>query len=440
MADAMARIKAEASLMDFCAEHLNRIGRTWECPACHSGTGPNHSPAFSIYSDGERWYCHSCNRGGDIFDLAGILAGTDDRAQQANAVAEWARVDGWGTDNQGEAFGWDDVVATKDAAEPTASEAPIKPAQPKANNYEEGRAKERSYVEAMRANIGHPDALAYLAARGIDGDTARAWGLGYDPNAGKAKRADGSWCERGRIVIPWAGSDYYHIDRAIAPDVAQNKYDKPRAGDVGPQPLWNPGALRAQAFYVVEGALDALAVQACGFEAVALGSAGGAALLEAMRAERSAGCALLLLDNDEPKADGRRPGQDAQAKLAADMEAAGLAFVSLDAARIGAKDAAEAWATDRAALAAALAELHAEGVAEIERRREERYAEALRRLRVVDAATIADAIADYTNPVIPVPTGFAALDASLGNRETSTWSAAVRAWESPRTRYRSPTR
>ena len=414
MADAMARIKAEASLMDFCAEHLNRIGRTWECPACHSGTGPNHSPAFSIYSDGERWYCHSCNRGGDIFDLAGILAGTDDRAQQANAVAEWARVDGWGTDNQGEAFGWDDVVATKDAAEPTASEAPIKPAQPKANNYEEGRAKERSYVEAMRANIGHPDALAYLAARGIDGDTARAWGLGYDPNAGKAKRADGSWCERGRIVIPWAGSDYYHIDRAIAPDVAQNKYDKPRAGDVGPQPLWNPGALRAQAFYVVEGALDALAVQACGFEAVALGSAGGAALLEAMRAERSAGCALLLLDNDEPKADGRRPGQDAQAKLAADMEAAGLAFVSLDAARIGAKDAAEAWATDRAALAAALAELHAEGVAEIERRREERYAEALRRLRVVDAATIADAIADYTNPVIPVPTGFAALDAALG--------------------------
>lgn len=411
LADAMARIKAEASLRDYCADHLNRIGRTWECPACHSGTGPNRSPAFSILSDGGHWKCYSCEAGGDIFDLAGILAGTDDRAAQAQAVADWAHVEGWNVTEPGEASKWDDPTATRDVPEPQT--API-PTPPRADSYQAGRERERGYVRAAQASIGHPDALAYLATRGIDEATARAWGLGYDPTAGGATRADGTWCARGRIVIPWAGSDYYHIDRAIAPDVAQRKYVKPRTDEVGPQPLWNPDALLAPAFYVVEGALDALAVQACGYEAVALGNAGGSSLLDAMRAAGSAGCALLLLDNDEAKEDGGRPGQDGQARLAADMVAAGLPHVSLDASRLGAKDAAEAWERNRAALAATLAEMYAEGLAEIEREREERYAEALRRLRVVDAAAIADQIADYTSPVIPVPTGFGALDAALG--------------------------
>lgn len=182
----------------------------------------------------------------------------------------------------------------------------------------------------------------------------------------------------------------------------------------GRNPYGNPAALEAGAFFVVEGALDALAVQACGYEAVALGNTGGATLLEAMRSADRPGCALLMLDNDEEHEDGRRPGQDAQAKLAADMDAAGLAYVSVNAADLGAKDAAEAWAADRSALASILQAWHAEGAAELERRREAKYAEALRRLRVVDAAAIADEIADYTRPVVPVPTGFEKLDTALG--------------------------
>ena len=427
LAKAMARIKEAAPLRAWCEGNLSPIGRTFECPACgsgHAGQAGRHTPAFSIMSDGEHWKCFSCNARGDVFDAAGHLLNTTDRAEQANAVAEWAGVEGWGSkaagsQSRGVGYGWDDTVTTQD--EPTGQAttppqaAPTTGDKPKsASDYAEGRERERAYVEAMRANIEHPDAVAYLAARGIDLETARAWGLGYDPTAGKAKREDGSWCARGRIVIPWAGSDYYHIDRAIAPDVAQNKYDKPKSADVGPQPMWNPAALHAEAFYVVEGALDALAVQACGYEAVALGNAGGATLLEAIKADSGAGCALLLLDNDEEKPDGRRPGQDAQKKLAEDMEAAGVAYVSLSSADLGAKDAAEAWARDRSALARTLQAWHADGVAEIERRREARYAEALRRLRVVDAAAIADEIADYTRPTVPVPTGFTALDKALG--------------------------
>ena len=427
---AMARIKEAATLREWCESNLTPIGKTFECPACgsgHAGEAGRHTPAFSITSDGTHWKCFACNAYGDVFDAAGYLLNTTDRAEQANAVAEWAGVEGWNNGGAGtvtNGYGWDDAVATQDepaAQVPTPpkggseSAAPtVKQAEAPTDKYAEGRERERAYVESMRANIEHPDAVAYLANRGIDLETARAWGLGYDPNAGKAKRADGSWCRRGRIVIPWAGSSYYHIDRAIAPDVAQNKYDKPKSADVGEQPLWNPEALHAEAFFVVEGALDALAVQACGYEAVALGSTGGTTLLEAIKSEKEAGCALLLLDNDEAKADGSRAGQDSQEKLAAEMEAAGIAYVSLDPSELGTKDAAEAWARDRSALRAKLQDWNGAGIAKIERQREARYAEALRRLRVVDAAAIADEIADYTNPVIPVPTGFDGLDRALG--------------------------
>ena len=127
LADAMARIKAETSLRDYCADHLNRIGRTWECPACHSGTGPNRSPAFSILSDGGHWKCYSCEAGGDIFDLAGILAGTDDRAAQAQAVADWAHSGGWNATEPGEASRRDDLTATRDVPEPQAAPIPAPP-------------------------------------------------------------------------------------------------------------------------------------------------------------------------------------------------------------------------------------------------------------------------------------------------------------------------
>jgi len=416
LAEAMARVKEAVPLKEYCEAHLERRGRSnYVCPFCGSGNGPNRSAAFTV--TGQRFKCFSasCGKSGDVFDLAGVLNNTEDKAEQLEAVAEWAHVDGWqrGGANRGEARGWGEELTLGQTIRDESIPAEATPI-PAFDKYADGREQERTYVMAAQTCIEYPEAVAYLASRGIDLETAQAWGLGYDPHAGKAKREDGSWCGRGRIVIPWAGSDYYHIDRAIAPDVAEGKYDKPRSDVVGEQPLWNPGALRAGAFFVVEGALDALAVQACGYEAVALGNAGGASLLEAMRAEASPGCALLLLDNDEAKPDGRRPGQDAQERLAKDMEAAGVAYVSLDSAGIGAKDAAEAWARDRSALAERLREWHAEGVAKLESLREERYAEALRRLRVVDAAAIADEIADYTRPVVPVPTGFMELDKALG--------------------------
>lgn len=419
LAEAMARVKDAAPLKDYCEAHLEKHGRsTYVCPICGSGNGPNRSAAFTV--TGQRYKCFSCGNGGDVFDLAGVLGNTEDHAEQLEAVARWAGVEGWsGAGAQGgNGYGWNDTVTTQDAPGEMPVQAPPAPQDraKRADKYAEGRKRHRAYIEAMRDNITMPEAVGYLASRGINLETAQAWGLGYDPSPKHGwKDSAGEWHNSGRIVIPWAGSDYYHIDRAIDDRAKELKYDKPKAEEVGGQPLWNPGALKHDAFFVCEGALDALAIQACGFEAVALGSARNAELIEAIKATDGAGVALLLLDNDEPKADGRRIGQEAQEQLSKDMEAANVDHVSVNAADLGAKDAAEAYATSALQLSFRLLSWHDRGVEERERRKEEKYAAALKRLHVVDAATIADNICNLSEPVIPIPTGFAKLDRALGD-------------------------
>ena len=41
--------------------------RKYTCPYCGSGDGERGTPAFTVYSD--HFYCYSCHRRGDIFDL-----------------------------------------------------------------------------------------------------------------------------------------------------------------------------------------------------------------------------------------------------------------------------------------------------------------------------------------------------------------------------------
>ena len=416
LAEAMARVKGATTLEDFCNANLKRKGarRHYVCPACNSGNNSTHGTADFHIVDGDpdHFKCFACGRYGDLYDLAGIVCGTEDRAEQLEFVARWAGVDGWqrgGRDAQDSgAFGWNDVVITQDA--PTQQAPRQAPTQKQAadKDYTQGRAQHRAYVEAMRQNIGDPVAVAYLASRGIDLETARAWGLGYDPEPSHGwQDAEGQWHNGGRIVIPWGTSDFYHIDRATS-DAAKNlKYDKPRTEEVGPQPIWDPSALKAQAFFVVEGALDALAVQACGFKAVAMGTAKASDLAIAMRNESNVGVALLMNDND-------RAGGDAQIKMAVELEADGLPFVAVNVAELGTeKDAFEAYVHYGEWFADFLAREHARGLEEAHRKQLDAQAVELEGLGVYGTTSVAGDIYSLDNVLAPIPTGLANLDKAM---------------------------
>lgn len=408
LAQAMQRVKATTTLKAFCEGNLRRAPRgnsPYVCPICGSGGSGTQNSDTAFTLTGERWHCHACSNGGDVFDLAGIVNHTEDTAERCNLVAAFAGVEGWdgGTVRDSKADssprGTEDGTNTQGSAE-SGREAPRSPE----TDHAEGRRREREYIRRAQANIEHPEAVAYLKGRGIDVETARAWGLGYDPDAGRAQREDGTYCRRGRIVIPWPSvggeEPYYHADRSIAPDVATKKYLKPSTADVGPQPIWNPAALKAAAFFIVEGQMDALAVQACGYEAVALGSSGSRDLVAAMGKASHVGLALLMLDNDGT-------GRKAQAELAEELAGRGLAYLTVDVADLGTKDAGEAWAADPDNLKAWLGKWHAKGAREA-------LAAEMEGLALYDPADIVGGIFTMEGVLAPIPTWIGRIDNAIG--------------------------
>ena len=375
-------IKERVSLVDYCNANLEpRHGGFYVCPVCNSGNGPNKTAAFKVDPSKGSWYCFSCGQGGDIFDLAGIIEGTEDKKEQAEAVARFFGI-GTGTGK----------TAGKRGAE-SRSNGTKKQAGANTPDYSAGRAKERAFIEECRAALDEPDAVGYLERRGISLEEARRAGIGYD----RAAR---------RIVIPWKGTDWYHIDRAIDHD-GSGKYHKPKSADVGRQPLWNRAALNGPApHFVVEGALDALAIELCGYEAVALGGTGYLDYLEAVKAARAASTPILALDNDEA-------GRAAQERLAAAMDEAGIGYGTLEYGTINEKDAAGALAGLRDHLERLLADEAEKADLEAEKRREAARLEAMRTLRILDPADVAGDILVLRHPLEKVETGLRSLDAAL---------------------------
>lgn len=361
---AFDEVKAAVSLQEFCEEHLEGRGSGfYVCPKCGSGNGPNHSAAFKV--DGGHWHCYACGSGGDIFDLAGILDGIEGRRDQLQAVAGWAGI-------------VDGETTTK-----------RKRPKPQPVDYSEGREREARYIAGTREHIQDPEAVEYLASRGIGQDEGAALGMGYDTGSK-------------RLVIPWSGSDYYHIDRAT--DGREPKYTKPKHADVGPQPLYNPAALREPAYFIVEGALDAVAVSLCGFQAIALGGTGARAAVDAIAARNPKGVAICMLDSDEV-------GRRASRELCDLLGSAGLPHTT---AETDTKDAGEWLKADRDGLRAFLTGVYDNALASAQEERERAYNAAMASLRAQNPAEVAASLYMLDDAADPIPTGFAGLDEVLG--------------------------
>ncbi len=361
-------VKQSVCLKDYASQNLQHVQGGLVCPCCGSGTGPKKTPAFSI--KGERWLCFACGNKGDVFDLAGAVNHTQDKREQLTYVQQWAG------------------IASKTGVP---SPAKHEPEAPQEQSIPEGRERNRRYLRACREAINDPQALSYLEGRGIDEIVAKHEGLGYDAAAK-------------RIVVPWQGSDYYWIARDITGS-SDRKYIKPKTSEVGVQPLWNPQALKADAYFVVEGPMDALAIARMGHEAIALGGVGTGALVEEALRTKSKACAIFMLDADDA-------GRKAQERARAAFEKAGLAYIEYQGERF-AKDADEMWRADPERLSAQLrkAELEAADLAhQIE---SERKIGLFRTLRPVDMRQIVRDLAQGPQGRAYVPTGIDQLDAML---------------------------
>ncbi len=365
-----SEVKQAVSLNDYASQNLQHVQGGLVCPCCGSGTGPKKTPAFSI--KGEKWLCFACGSKGDVFDLAGAIHNTEDKKEQLAYVRQWA---GLGESHH--------TVTLK-----------TQPATPRSEdtvNIPEGKQRNRRYLQTCQAAINDPQALAYLASRGIDEIRAKHEGFGYDPSTK-------------RLVIPWQGCDYYWIARDIT-GTSERKYIKPKTSEVGVQPLWNPQALGKDAYFVVEGPMDALAIARLGHEAIALGGVGTAGLVEEALRTKSRACAIFMLDADDA-------GQKAQQRARAAFEKAGLAYIEYQGERF-AKDADEMWRSDPERLSAQLSKAELEAADLAHQIEGERRIGLFRTLRPADMRQIAHELLETPQARPYIPTGIDQLDTML---------------------------
>ncbi len=194
------------------------------CPICGSGAKGSRDSDGAFHLSGDRWYCHSCQKGGDIFTLyaeINQLDTTNDFPEINNGLAQ--------------ALG----ITQLDSARSDFKPEEKKEVKKEVKNLNPERV---SQIENFASKIAGSPAEKYLKERGFSDEIIKEYRLGYD----QMKNA---------VVIPYPGTDYY-TERLIAPKEGQNKYDN-LPGEA-PTFLIKNGV--SDSYFVTEGQLDALSM------------------------------------------------------------------------------------------------------------------------------------------------------------------------------------
>lgn len=350
------------------------------CPLCGSGKGARGTAALSINPDKVHWKCFSCNESGDLFDLIAKRDGISIQEATRAAIEKYG--------------------SPLDRYHHRPS-TPSKPQKPETVE-EQGRdftAEIKRFHEAISGSAGEK----YLNRRGITTESINRFSLGFDER-------------RQQVIIPYNKRGSYYGMRNIAPD-ARHAHDKP-AGTKAP--LFNAAALYGESpCFVVESPLCAISIMQEGGSALALG--GTAYQLLQREAERKFPSAplILCLDNDQPKEDGRRPGQEAQAQLAAWLMEKKIPFIEANVAG-DCKDPNEALQADPAALRERIREaveaISGESLEAIKRQQQLEGQEQLEKYQGEAASGFMDAFLEGVSASAatpPIPTGFYSLDKLL---------------------------
>ena len=255
------------------------------------GVCPFHAEAtgsFTVYADSERWYCFGCGAGGDVLDFV-------QRTEDLSLPDAMRWLDG--------GHGPASAAAPRPAPAPRATPV-VRPPRDVALLT----AAARFYAGQLRR---HPEAQAYLTARGVGRDAAARLGLGYAPGHGlrrdlaaagfSARRlatsglftAQGAERFAGMVVVPEVVGRRVRwlVGRAVAPDRLPRFQALP-----GPKPVLGGGRLGPAPPWMVltEGLVDWLVLAQWGLPAgAALGTQGVERIAASLR-----GCPRVFLAFD----------------------------------------------------------------------------------------------------------------------------------------------
>lgn len=325
------------------------------CPFCGSGNGSNGTGALKYYSKTNDCYCFSCNKKYDIFDLYMNETGSDYlTALNELAAQEGITIDKWPDpsdihqdapkdSNSNVSRSNDEKHDENKKEDQRAKYEATEALQPTFN----GRTDYTEYYIKCAARITDPEAAAYLSGRGISIETAKQYGIGYDPQADPANNPGGVGtplhpCKR--IIVPTSPTHY--VGRSIDPNTeAGYRKMNPKNSTPG---LFNDSALyQAESVFVVEGVFDALSILEAGADAIALNSTSNAEkLIKQLQKHRTEATVILCCDNDNA-------GKEANAKLRDGLQRLNIAHITADICG-GYKDPNEYLQADRKAFSEAV--------------------------------------------------------------------------------------
>lgn len=309
----MRRADAHNYLKSQLADYLQRI--TGEIPRhgrnLHCIFHDDRTPSMTYYADTLRVYCQACGKNGDIFDVIGYVENLSRYQEQYRRCAEIYGVDTG-----------DHATSIMPADKPKKPQEPQEPPRYDFTDYFEECADRIDMI------------MDYLTKRGITRETAKRFRLGYDPAFNPSKHVPGkevSWTQP-RLIIP---TGYSFAARRRDSDTSA-KYFKPEGMHTE---HFNPEVLYTVEYaFVTEGYFDAMALEQCGFHAMALGASKSAipGFLQALDERPPSAVLLLALDHDD-----NETGQQATRDLMNGLRERKVAFLLADEVIGDHKDPAE---------------------------------------------------------------------------------------------------
>ena len=245
------------------------------CPFCGSGTGRNHTGAFTIFPD-DHWKCFSCGETGDIVDLIEKYEHLT-KPEAAKRAADL--------------FGIERSSSFRNVPQPARKEAPAriqerKPIAPPAEWQRVIRPIAERAAEVIFESKGSA-ALEYLHSRGIDNRTIKEQHIGYIPPISSGWYIEHGFAydipnpvpeekrrnrDRGKIFIPYGITFPYFMEDQLfrlearrLPDQVKGSVSKiAQVAEGQPAALFNADAAACKDQHrdivFTEGVIDALSI------------------------------------------------------------------------------------------------------------------------------------------------------------------------------------
>lgn len=224
------------------------------CPLCGSGTGSHRSGAFTVYPDTNSYHCFACNANGDIFNLFGEM----------NNISDFGTISRELQKKYGVTTTLQPIRQKKQTPKPVIQK------------------EEKDYTRFFAIAEQHLHETDYLTKRGLSVETQQKFHCGYVNNYSY----DHNTKTTPAVIIPTSNSSF--MWRSTAENIKQKR---------GTTHILNHTALKNEYCFVVEGEIDCMSIDECGFASVGLGSASN--IRKIFGYDTSKTVLIIALDNDQ---------------------------------------------------------------------------------------------------------------------------------------------